>query len=137
MTVHTRSKKALLEKFTDNTAGECYNRGRLTTRETESGNVALIAYGWLKLAEYNERRNAVTVFTGHKSLGSTILSRYINDVRRVAQERRDVILSGQSPTIDTPNEGVKYIGSYVNFTGNMSSVEQKAVRTVVESLPGL
>jgi len=130
----TRDKEAMLEMFTDATAGESYADNRLVTRETGSGNVALIAYGWLKLAEYNERREAVTVFTGHKSLRSTVVTRYLNNVISVAQERREVILSGESPTVNRPNEGAKYIGSYVDFSTKLSSVEEKAVNTVVESL---
>lgn len=130
----TRDKEAMLQMFTDATAGESYADNRLVTRETDSGNVALIAYGWLKLAEYNERREAVTVFTGHKSLRSTVVTRYLNNVISVAQERREVILSGESPTVNRPNEGAKYIGSYVDFSTKLSSVEQKAVNTVVESL---
>ena len=130
----TRDKEAMLEMFTDATAGESYADNRLVTRETDSGNVALVAYGWLKLAEYNERREAVTVFTGHKSLRSTVVTRYLNNVISVAQERREVILSGESPTVNRPNEGAKYIGSYVDFSTKLSSVEEKAVDTVVESL---
>ena len=130
----TRDKEAMLEMFTDATGGESYADNRLVTQETDSGNVALVAYGWLKLAEYNERREAVTVFTGHKSLRSTVVTRYLNNVISVAQERREVILSGESPTVNRPNEGAKYIGSYVDFSTKLSSVEEKAVDTVVESL---
>jgi len=130
----TDDKTALLQMFTDATPGESYAKQRLVTRETDSGNVALIAYGWLKLAEYNERREAVTVFTGHKSLRSQILTRYLNDVVRVAQERREVILSGESPTVSRPNEGVKYIGEYVDFSRKLSSVDKSAVRTVIDSI---
>ena len=134
MTTTTKRKAKMLEMFTDATAGEVYSSGRLETTETESENVALVAYGWLKLAEYNERREAVTVFTGHKSLGSHSISRYLNDVVRVAQERRDVILSGESPTVAKPNEGTKYIGEYVNFRTDMSSVEKKAIRSAIASI---
>ena len=124
----------MLQMFTDNTSGEVYADGRLETIETDSGNVALVAYGWLKLAEYNERREAVTVFTGHKSLRSRVVTRYLNDVISVSQERREVILSGESPTAGRPNEGAKYIGAYVDFSSKLSSVEQKAVNTVVKSI---
>ena len=130
----TSQKESMLQMFTDNTSGEVYADGRLETIETDSGNVALVAYGWLKLAEYNERREAVTVFTGHKSLRSRIVTRYLNDVISVSQERREVILSGESPTVGRPNEGAKYIGAYVDFSSKLSSVEQKAVNTVVESI---
>jgi len=136
--MYANNKRSMLEMFMDNTAGESYNQNRLVTRESDGGNVALIAYGWLKLAEYSESRNAVTVFTGHKSLRSQTLSRWLNEVVSVADDRgRDVILSGESPTTDTPNEGTRFIGNYVSFTPNHSSVERDAIDTVEESLAHL
>lgn len=135
---HQISRRALLEMFMDRTAGESYKQNRLVTRETENGNVALIAYGWLKLAEYNESREAVTIFTGHKALRSKTISRWLNCVVSTADDRgRDVVLSGESPTVDTPNEGTQYIGNYVSMDGSHSPVEQQAVETVVDSLRGV
>jgi hypothetical protein len=132
------TKQNLIDMFLDRTADESTSENRLTTEETESGNIALIAYGWLKVAEYNESREAVTVFTGHKSLNSKTISRYLNNVVARADERsRDVILSGESPTVDTPNEGTKFINSYVSFSGNRSDVEAEAVATVRDSLSHL
>lgn len=129
------TKRSIVEMFLDRTAGESTSENRLSTRSEESGNVSLIAYGWLKVAEYDESRQAVTVFTGHKSLRSVTVSRYLNDVVRVAERRnRDVILSGESPTVSTPNTGTRFIGNYVSFDGTRSSVEQAAVSEVVESL---
>jgi hypothetical protein len=137
-TMYYDNKRSMLVMFMDNTAGESFNQNRLITRETESGNVALIGYGWLKLAEYNEERDAVTVFTGHQSLRSKTVSRWLNEVVAVADERgRDTILSGESPTVDTPNEGTQYINNYVSFDGDHSPVEQAAVSTVEESLAHL
>lgn len=130
----TNRKGALLEMFTDNTAGESYAQGRLQTVETGAGNVALIAYGWLKLAEYNERRDAVTVFTGHKAYGSTAVTRYVNDVKEVANSRRNVILSGESPYVGSANEGAKFVGEYVDFSNGLSAVEKKAVRLAERSI---
>lgn len=136
--MYATDKRSLLEMFVDNTSGETHNENRLITRDAESGNTALIAYGWLKLAEYNEEREAVTVFTGHKSLRSKVVSRWLNDAVRVAEQRnRDVILSGESPTVDTPNEGTRFIGNYVSMDGDHSAVEQEAVQTVRESLAHL
>jgi len=132
---HQTSRKAMLEMFVDNTAGENYGKNRLVSREAENGNVALIAYGWLKVAEYNESREAVTVFTGHKSLRSCVVTRWLNQVVSVAESRdRLVILSGESPTVDTPNEGARFIGNYVSMDGDHSAVEEEAVDTVVDSL---
>lgn len=130
----TFNKTQLIEMFADNTAGESYHHNRLVTRETDGGNVALIAYGWLKLAEYNESREAITLFTGHKSLKSTAVSRYINDVRRVAGERRTIIRSGESPTVNKPNAGTRYIGEYIDFSGGLSAVEKNALDLVRDSL---
>lgn len=134
MTTTTDHKTALLEMFTDRTAGESYAQGRLQTRESDSGTIELIAYGWLKIAEYNERRESVTVFTGHKANDSSILTRYINDVIDVANERRNVILSGESPYVGQPNDGTQFIGEYVDFSTKLSSVERKAVKFVEDSI---
>jgi hypothetical protein len=132
---HQHTRTELLEMFTDATAGESCNRNRLVTREAENGNVALIAYGWLKVAEYNESRDAVTVFTGHESLQSRTVSTYLNKVVSVAENRgRSVILSGESPTVDKPNDGTKYIGHYISFDGKHSPVEKDARNEVVDSL---
>lgn len=130
--------RSMLEMFMDKTAGESFNENRLVTRETDAGNVALIGYGWLKVAEYNESRNAVTVFGGHRALRSNTVSAWLNEVVDVADDRgRDVILSGESPTVDTPNEGVEFINNYVSMDGNHSPVEQDAVDRVEESLVGV
>lgn len=135
--MYDTTKTTLLDMFLDRTTDENSRENRLVTRETENGNAALIAYGWLKLAEYNESREAVTVFTGHQSLRSTTVSRYLNNVMSRAEERgRDVIVSGESPTVDRPNAGAKYIGNYVSF-GNRSPVENDAVNDVLDSLDDL
>lgn len=136
--MEANTKRTMLDMFLDRTAGESYSDNRLTTRTTDGGNVALVAYGWLKLAEYNESRNAVTIFTGHKSLRSVTVSRYLNDVARRAESRdRDIIMSGESPTVDTPNTGVRFIGNYVSMSGTRSPVEREAVTEVVNSLKNI
>jgi hypothetical protein len=129
------NKKALIEMFLDKTPGESTQYNRLVTTEEDDGTVSLLAYGWLKLATYNERRGIVTVFTGHKALNSVTVSKYLNQVTSTAVERdREVLLSGESPTEDTPNEGTRFIGNYVSMDGSHSSVEEEAVSTVRESL---
>lgn len=136
MTVH--QKKTLLEMFTDRTAGESYSENRLQTVETDTGDVALIAYGWAKIAEYDESRDAVKVFTGHKAINSQALSRYVNDAKRIAQERgKDIMLSGESPNFGKPNDGITFIGNYVSFSTDRSAVERDAVQTVVDSITSL
>lgn len=133
--MYANTKTEMLNKFLDRTAGETYSENRLITRETDTGNVALIAFGWLKVAEYDESREVVTVFTGHQSLRSVTVSGYLNEVVNRAEERgRDVVLSGESPTVDTPNDGTRFIGNYVSFGGSRSPVESDAVRSVKESL---
>jgi len=130
----TDEKRTMLEMFADGTTGESYYKQRLVTTETDSGSVALIAYGWIKLAEYNERRGVVTVFTGHRAIESKVLNRWISDVIDVVGERRDVVVSGESPCVDTPNEGVKYVGSYIDFSTRLSGVEKSAIKTVEKSI---
>jgi hypothetical protein len=133
-----QTKSDLLEMFVDRTAGESTMFNRLITRETDGGNVALIAYGWLKLAVYDESREAVTVFTGHKSLNSKTVARYLNDVVSKAEERgRDVIITGESPTVDQPNGTTHYINNYISMKGNDSAVERDARNAVIESLSAL
>jgi hypothetical protein len=80
----------------------------------------------------------VTVFTGHTSLKSKTVNEWLNAVVRVAEDRgRDKILSGESPTVDTPNDGTQYINNYVSFDSNQSSVEMNARRNVRQSLTHL
>jgi hypothetical protein len=133
--MYANTKSELFGALFDNNTDVTYSQNRLVTRETDSGNVSLIAYGWLKIAEFDSDDGTVTVFTGHKAIDSTTLSRYLNDVTRNAQDRdHDVVLSGESPTVDTPNDGVRFINNYVSMDGGHSPVEQQAVDAVVESL---
>jgi len=135
---HQTSRKSLIDMFVDNTAGETCSKNRLVTRESENGNVALIGYGWLKLAEYNESRDVVTVFTGHTSLDSHTVKEWLNAIVEQADSRgRTVMLSGESPSVDTPNNGAQFIGDYVSMDGGHSPVEQNAVDTVIDSLAHL
>lgn len=131
---HRNGRKELMEMFLDKTAGETYRKNRLATRESDSG-VELIGYGWLKLAEYNETLEAVTVFTGHQSIRSSTVSRWLNEIVNVADRReRAVILSGESPTVAPPNEGTKYIGNYISMDSNHSPVERDVKQEVEESI---
>jgi hypothetical protein len=128
----------IVNMFVDRTAGEESNQNRLITRETDSGNVALIGHGWVKLAEYDESRGVVTVFTGHKSINSQTTSRHLNKVVEIAEQRgRDVVLSGESPVWDTPTNATNYINNYVNFSAGRSAVERDAVADVMNALSHL
>lgn len=136
MNANTTSRvDTIVEMFADNTAGESYNDKRLITEETDSGNVALVGYGWMKLAEYDETENHVTVFFGHKAIKSKTVTRWLNRVLEKTSDRRSVTISHESPTVRAPNEGVKFIGGYIgDFNESISTVEKKAVNTVIESL---
>lgn len=134
--MYGNTKRNVVEMFVDRTAGVSTLKNRLQTRMNDAGNVELVAYGWIVVAEYNESHGIVTVFTGHKSLNSHTVNTYLNDVIRVAKDRgRDVITTGESPTINTPNKGTVYIGNYVDMSGDHSPVEQEAVDTALESIP--
>lgn len=130
----TRNTSTIIEMFADATPGESYADNRLITEKAESGNVALVAYGWMKLAEYDETEEQITVYMGHKSIESQTVSRWLNKILEQTSERRPVNISDRSPTVRTPNEAVEYVGSYINFEGDKSAVEREAEREVVESL---
>lgn len=128
------TKRELFEKFVDRTSGESTKYNRLVTRENDAENVILLGYGWLKLAEYDESRNLVTIFTGHQAIESETVSQWLNEILQVAEERgRSVVLSGESPTDGEPNKGVQFINEYVSFASR-SPVEENAVNLVRESL---
>jgi hypothetical protein len=132
-TTTTHRLSAIIEMFADATVGECYNQGRLVTEETDSGNVALVGYGWAKLAEYDETEGHVTVYFGHKSTDSTTLTRWLNRITEEISARRDVTISHESPVVRSPNDGVEYIGAYIG-SGPNSSVEERARKHVINSL---
>jgi hypothetical protein len=57
----TMNRANLIEMFLDGTAGEVYAQGRLVTQDEGEGVVSLIAYGWNKIAEYDETEQSVTI----------------------------------------------------------------------------
>lgn len=134
LTTTTHRVQSIIEMFADNTSGETYHRGRLVTREMASGNVALIGYGWMKLAEYDESENHVTVFFGHKSTESKTVSRWLNRILEQTSDRRNVSISDESPVVGKPNDGVRYIGEYVGDFTNLSPVDRGAIEFVENSL---
>lgn len=130
----------IMNMFVDRTPGESTLHNRLTTQETESGNVALIGYGWQKLAEYDEERKLVTVFTGHHDADcSPTTTRWLNRVQTIAQERgRDTFASSETPIVAPPPEDAhQYIKNYIGFRSPRSAVEQNAVDTVINALRGV
>lgn len=125
----------MFEMFADATVGESYHENRLITEETDAGTVSLTAYGWMKLAEYDETEGHVTVFFGHKNIESRTISRWLNSLLEVARSRgRSVTISDESPTVRKPNDAVEYIGGYVGNFSDMSPVEQEAHDNVLRSL---
>jgi hypothetical protein len=124
----------IVEMFTDRTPNEATKYNRLMTQEEDNGNTALIAYGWQKIAVYDESRELVTVFTGHASDSSPTVNNYLNMVVDIAEERgREVVASGETPTDGQPPGIVGYIREYISFT-DKSAVERNAQKEVEEAL---
>ena len=133
--MYANTKAQAISSFLQGNGDVTYSQQRLTTQETENGSVELIAYGWIKLAEYHPSNGTLTVFTGHTAIGSQTVSRYLNNVAKIAKESgKRVVLSGESPVDGQPNDGVKYVGDYVSMDGNRSPVERMAVSHVIESI---
>jgi hypothetical protein len=134
MSLYDPTTTEIVEMFTDRTPNESTRYNRLITREEDNGNTALIAYGWQKIAVYDESRELVTVFTGHASDSSPTVNKYLNMVVDIAEERgREVVASGETPTDGQPPWIVKFIESYVSF-GSRSPVEEEAFSSVIEEL---
>ena len=131
----TPTRFDVMTMFADNTAGESTLYNRLTTRRLGNGNVGLVGYGWLLLAEYNESDETVTVYQGHKNLGSATVTRWVNEVRETAGKRgRQVMILPDAATVDSPNDGAQYVEQgYVNFEGK-SAQEERIVQGVIDSL---
>lgn len=129
--MQVKQVRTMIEKFIDRTPNEVYASGRMSTELLDNGNVALIGYGWMKLAEYNESENMVIIYGGHNEGDSDTVSRWLNQILTISEERdRNTLLSGESPIVDTPPEIVKYIGNYVDYKTEMSPVEKDAISDV-------
>jgi hypothetical protein len=126
--------------FLDATAGETYNEGRLATRQSGENTVELIAYGWNKIAEYNEATDTVTVFAGHSENVSKTVTRYVNLVHEIAgkrQSRTVNVLADAAPNVGRPPaQSAQFIDNYKSFSGSDSSVESWASRTVDNAVSG-
>jgi len=133
-----RNRDSLIQMFLDATAGEIYGNGRLAVRDEGEGRVSLIAYGWNKIAEYDSRENHVTLFAGHSNNISQTVTRYVNLVHEMAAKRKTrtiTVLADSAPNVARPPAGAaQYIGSYVEFEGSDTSLEQKARRDVDAAL---
>lgn len=133
----TIARDSLIQMFLDATAGETYNQGRLATRQSGENTVELIAYGWNKIAEYNEETDSVTIFAGHSGNISQTVTRYVNLVREIAGKRQTHtvnVLIDAAPNVARPPESVQFIDNYVSFSGSKSPVEQWAQASVDDSV---
>lgn len=137
-TTTTQNRDSLIQMFLDATDGEVYADGRLVTRSSGESTTELVAYGWNKIAEYDERTDTVTVFAGHAGNVSKTVTEYVNKVREIAglrETRRVNALVDAAPNVARPPaESVQFIDNYRSFSGNPSSVEEWATRTVERSV---
>jgi len=128
------TRDSFVQMFLDATARETYNEGRLATRQSGENTVELIAYGWNKIAEYNEATDTVTVFAGHSENVSKTVTRYVNLVHEMAgkrQSRTVNVLADAAPNVGRPPaQSAQFIDNYKSFSGSDSSVESWATRTV-------
>lgn len=132
MTTTTKNPTTMMEMFIDGTVGESYAENRMLTTENERGNVSLLGFGWQKMAEYDESENHVTIYLGHKGVSQT-MTRWLNNLVEIANQRRTVTLSYESPVRQSPPECVEFIDHYIDMS-DMSPVERDAHNKVIESL---
>lgn len=134
----TENRDSIIQMFLDATEGEVYADGRLVTRSSGEGTTELVAYGWNKIAEYDERTDTVTVFAGHAGNVSKTVTEYVHKVREMAglrKTRRVNALVDVAPNVARPPaESVQFIDNYRAFGENPSSVEKWATRTVENSV---
>lgn len=137
-TYTTTNRDSLIQMFLDGTSGEVYGDGRLVTQDEGEGVTSLIAYGWNKVAEYDESTDTVTVFAGHAGNISKTVTRYVNLVHEMGgkrQTRTVNVLADSAPNVGRPPaEAAQFIGNYRSFHGEPSSVEEWATATVNRAL---
>jgi hypothetical protein len=131
---YTTSRESLIQMFLDAAPNESYNEGRLVTRQSGESTVELIAYGWNKLAEYNETTDTVTLFGGHVENISETVDDYAKAVFDTAQNREsrtiNVVVDAAPNVAEPPAESVRFINNYKSFSGSDSPVESWASETV-------
>ncbi len=128
-------RDSLIQMFLDATDGETYGDGRLITRSTGEHTTELIAYGWNKIAEYNESIDTVTVHAGHAGNVSQTVTRYVNLVREIGAKRRTTrvnTLADSAPNVsgNIPSDSTQFIGNYKDYEGSDSSLDEWARSTV-------
>ena len=132
------NRDSLIQMFLDASADEVYGDGRLVTQQSGENTVELIAYGWNKIAEYDEATDTVTVFAGHAGNISKTVTRYVNLVHEMAgkRETRTVnVLADAAPNVGRPPaEAAQFIGNYRSFEGKPSSLDEWATEKVNRTL---
>ena len=132
------NRDSLIQMFLDGTSGEVYGDGRLITQDEGEGVTSLIAYGWNKVAEYDEQTDTVTVFAGHAGNISKTVTRYVNLVHEMGgkRETRPVnVLADAAPNVGRPPaEAAQFIGNYRSFEGKPSSLDEWATEKVNRTL---
>lgn len=130
---YTTTRDSFIQMFLDATAGETYSQGRLVTRQSGESTVELIAYGWNKIAEYNEATDTVTVYAGHAGNISETVTKYVNLVHEMAGKRRSRrvnALADAAPNVARPPaDSAQFIDNYKDFSTEDSPVESWATRT--------
>jgi hypothetical protein len=131
---YTTSRESLIQMFLDGSANESYNEGRLVTRQSGESTIALIAYGWNKIAEYNATTDTITLFGGHVGNISKTVDGYCKSVFDTAQNREsrtiNVVVDAAPNVSEPPAESVRFINNYKSFSGSDSPVESWASETV-------
>lgn len=128
---------SLREMFLDATAGESASGGRLKTEELPNGNVGLVGYNWLLLAEIEPATGTVTVYDGHAGNVSKTTTRHINEITADVKnhETREYTRSTQTPILRNPPKSANYIGEYIGaFANPKSPQDMRAMSDVTESL---
>jgi pullulanase/glycogen debranching enzyme len=136
-TTTTQTRAQMFEMFLDATDDEVWSEGRLATRDEGEGVTSLIAYGWNKIAEYDESTNEVTIFAGHIGQVSDTVSGYVNGLEEVAEdyESRTISRIDEAPNVARPPaESVQFIDNYRSFSGEPSSIEEWATETVENAI---
>ena len=132
------NRDSLIQMFLDASADEVYDNGRLVTQQSGESTVELIAYGWNKIAEYDEATDTVTVFACHAGNISKTVTRYVNLVHEMAgkRETRTVnVLADAAPNVGRPPaEAAQFIGNYRSFEGKPSSLDEWATEKVNRTL---
>ncbi len=134
----TNNRDELIQMFVDGTSGEAYGYGRLKTQTNDEGNVELISFHEKKIAELDESEGLLVVYNGHRGQASQTVERYLNRVWGFAQERSTVeeTLSEQSPEVRDKaiTEVEQFVGRYIDFSSDLSPLEQWANQRVDEVL---